>query len=65
MEKTERVELTVLCLIHKNGRYLLQDRVKAVSYTHLWLGHPLAGDTMYGEDQTVLPRQGLHCGFRR
>ncbi len=30
-----------------------------------WLGHPLAGDTMYGEDQTVLPRQGLHCGFLR
>ena len=27
-----------------------------------WLGHPLAGDTMYGEDETVLPRHGLHCG---
>ena len=26
-----------------------------------WLGHPLAGDTMYGTDQTVLPRHGLHC----
>ncbi len=26
-----------------------------------WLGHPLAGDTMYGEDTTVLPRHGLHC----
>ncbi len=26
-----------------------------------WLGHPLAGDTMYGEDQTVMTRHGLHC----
>lgn len=28
-----------------------------------WLGHPLAGDTMYGTDQTILPRHGLHCGI--
>lgn len=27
-----------------------------------WLGHPLAGDTMYGTDQEVMVRQGLHCG---
>ena len=27
-----------------------------------WLGHPLAGDTMYGTDETVMPRHGLHCG---
>ena len=27
-----------------------------------WLGYPLAGDTMYGTDETVLPRHGLHCG---
>lgn len=27
-----------------------------------YLGHPLAGDTMYGTDQTVMTRQGLHCG---
>ncbi len=27
-----------------------------------WLGHPLAGDTMYGDDQTVMTRHGLHCG---
>ena len=26
-----------------------------------WLGDPLAGDTMYGTDETVLPRHGLHC----
>lgn len=25
-----------------------------------WLGHPLAGDTMYGEDET-LSRHALHC----
>lgn len=26
-----------------------------------WLGYPLAGDTMYGTDETHLPRHGLHC----
>lgn len=26
-----------------------------------YLGHPLAGDTMYGSDETVMPRHGLHC----
>ncbi len=26
-----------------------------------WLGHPLAGDTMYGTDTVYLPRHGLHC----
>lgn len=26
-----------------------------------WLGHPLAGDTMYGTDEEILPRHGLHC----
>lgn len=26
-----------------------------------WLGYPLAGDTMYGTDEEVLPRHGLHC----
>ena len=25
------------------------------------IGHPLAGDTMYGPDETLLPRHGLHC----
>ncbi len=26
-----------------------------------WLGHPLAGDTMYGTDTAVMPRHALHC----
>ncbi len=26
-----------------------------------WLGHPLAGDTMYGTDETLMPRHALHC----
>lgn len=34
--RTESVELTVLCLIHKNGRYLLQDRIK-----NDWKGYTL------------------------
>lgn len=38
MKKTENVELTVLCLIHKNDKYLLQDRVKKD-----WKGYTLPG----------------------
>lgn len=30
-----------------------------------WLGHPLAGDTMYGTDESLLPRHGLHCASLR
>ena len=26
-----------------------------------WLGFPLVGDTMYGTDESYLPRHGLHC----
>lgn len=36
--RTEHVELTVLCLIHKNGKYLLQDRIKED-----WKGYTLPG----------------------
>lgn len=38
MERRENVELTVLCLIHKDGSYLLQDRKKAD-----WQGYALPG----------------------
>ena len=38
MERTEKVELTVLCLLHQNGQYLLQDRVKKD-----WRGFTLPG----------------------
>ncbi|MBO5796917.1 MAG: RluA family pseudouridine synthase [Clostridia bacterium] len=27
-----------------------------------WLGYPLVGDTMYGTDQQIMTRHGLHCG---
>ena len=26
-----------------------------------YIGHPLVGDTMYGTDETLLPRHALHC----
>lgn len=26
-----------------------------------WLGHPLAGDTMYGTDEIIMARHALHC----
>lgn len=38
MQRTETVELTVLCLLYKDGRYLLQDRVKQD-----WQGYALPG----------------------
>ncbi len=38
MSRTETVELTVLCLLHQNGQYLLQDRVKKD-----WNGFTLPG----------------------
>ena len=38
MSRTEMVELTVLCLLHQNGQYLLQDRVKKD-----WQGFTLPG----------------------
>lgn len=38
MGRTEKVELTVLCLLEENGRILLQNRVKKD-----WLGYALPG----------------------
>ena len=38
MDRTERVELTVLCLIRDGDRYLLQDRAKGD-----WTGYTLPG----------------------
>ena len=38
MSRTEAVELTALCLLHQNGQYLLQDRVKKD-----WQGFTLPG----------------------
>ena len=48
-------EITLLRVVIETGR-THQIRV------HMsWLGHPLAGDTMYGTDEEILPRHGLHC----
>lgn len=38
MKRTEQVELTVLCLVHRGDRLLLQNRVKAD-----WRGYTLPG----------------------
>lgn len=38
MARTENVELTVLCLIHRGNKYLLQDRIKKD-----WQGFTLPG----------------------
>lgn len=48
-------EITLVRVVIETGR-THQIRV------HMsWLGHPLAGDTMYGTDEEILPRHGLHC----
>ena len=38
MSRTETVELTTICLLHQNGQYLLQDRIKKD-----WQGFTLPG----------------------
>lgn len=38
MRRTEKVELTVLCLVYKDNEYLLQDRVKED-----WKGYTIPG----------------------
>jgi len=49
-------EITLVRVVIETGR-THQIRVHMA-----WLGHPLAGDTMYGTDEEILPRHGLHCG---
>lgn len=49
-------EISLVRLVLETGR-THQIRVHMA-----WLGYPLAGDTMYGDDETYLPRHGLHCG---
>lgn len=48
MERTEKVELTALCLLHQNGQYLLQDRVKKD-----WKGFTLPGGHVEPGESTV------------
>lgn len=48
MAKTENVELTVLCLIHKGDRYLLQNRVKKD-----WKGLTLPGGHIEEKESIV------------
>lgn len=48
MKRTENVELTVLCLIHKGNQYLLQDRVKAD-----WRGFTLPGGHVEKDESIV------------
>lgn len=48
MSRTERVELTALCLIHKDDQYLLQDRVK-----NDWRGYTLPGGHIEKDESIV------------
>ncbi len=59
--------VTHWCSLGTDGEISLVRVVLETGRTHQirvhlsWLGYPLAGDTMYGTDETVLPRHGLHC----
>lgn len=48
MAQTERVELTVLCLIHREDEYLLQDRTK-----ENWKGYALPGGHVEAGESVV------------
>lgn len=48
MNRTENVELTVLCLIHRENQYLLQDRVK-----NDWRGFTLPGGHIEKDESIV------------
>ncbi|HHX57076.1 MAG TPA: 8-oxo-dGTP diphosphatase [Clostridiales bacterium] len=48
MNRTEKVELTVLCLIHRENQYLLQDRVK-----NDWRGFTLPGGHIEKDESIV------------
>lgn len=48
MERTEKVELTVLCLVHNGENYLLQDRVK-----ENWKGYTLPGGHIESGESVV------------
>ena len=48
--RTESVELTVLCLIHKNGRYLLQEGIYTAGRSYRAGGfHRGCGDKSCGD----------------
>ena len=62
MSRTEPVELTVLCLLHRGDRYLLQNRLKAD-----WHGYALPGGHVEpGESvvETVIREMREETGYR-
>ena len=73
MKRTENVELTVLCLIHKDNRYLLQDRIKE-DWKGLTLpgGHIEKGESIVGaviremkEETGLTIRNPKLCGVKQ
>lgn len=48
MDRTEKVELTVICLIYKNDKILLQDRIKED-----WKGYTLPGGHIEKDESIV------------
>ncbi len=57
-------------LEQRNGHTLLEIRLETgrthqirVHFSHI--GHPLAGDELYGGSRLLIPRQALHCGELR
>lgn len=68
--KEARTDVHVLERFTKNGSHLT--KVSLILHTgrthqirvHMgWLGHPLAGDDLYGGAETLIERQALHCSL--
>ena len=66
--KEARTDVLVLHNFTKNGHCLTKVRLTLhTGRTHQirvhmgWIGHPLAGDDLYGGSETLIKRQALHC----
>lgn len=65
-----RTDVQVISRYTKNGYDLTRIRLTLhTGRTHQirvhmqWLGHPIAGDDLYGGSQTLIERQALHCAL--
>ncbi len=64
-----KASVTRYQVLEVRGGYSLVKCIPITGRTHQirvhfsWLGHPLAGDDLYGGSRTVIGRHALHCGL--